>query len=162
MANKGTPWLPEQDLLMMRNINMTDRELAMLLGRTPLAVECHRAQLAVELKRADPEVTLEECCDRFRANVERVTRRLSTPAATEPRAKKFKVSKLPSGDSSDLVLISAAAELIRTSGGDMSKAWADSTLVPVMIKYHSGFEAYTATVKSSCCPSPPLSPLSPP
>ena len=161
MANKGTPWLPEQDLLMMRNINMTDRELAMLLGRTPCAVECHRAQLAVELKRADPEVTLEECCDRFRANMDRVTSRLNA-GATEPRAKKLKVSNLSFGDSSDLVLISAAAELIRTGGGDMSKAWADSTLVPIMIKYHSGFEAYTATVKSSCCPSPPLSPLSPP
>jgi hypothetical protein len=46
MANKGKPWLLENDTFLAENVVKSNEELAEILGRSALALDCRRAFLA--------------------------------------------------------------------------------------------------------------------
>jgi hypothetical protein len=164
MSNKGKPWLPEHDELLMQNIEKSNEDLADLLGRSAWAVECHRVTLAMGLCRGDSAMSLDECIARFKADSDLVqhcvekktireqkrarTSRLVSPDADavaavirEQRkaAKTFNVSP----DTSDIM---AVAESIRNNQGSLAEAWANPDFVPILIKYHGGFQAFSASL----------------
>jgi hypothetical protein len=173
MSNHGKPWLPEHDELLMHNIEKSNKELAEMLGRSAWAVECHRVNLAMALCRSDSTVSLDESIARFKADTELVqqcvekktireqkrarTSRLVSPDADavtavirEQRkaAKTFKVSP----DTSDIM---AVAECIRNNQGSLAEAWANPDFVPILIKYHGGFQAFSASLAQKHHPVDP-------
>ena len=166
MANMGKPWLPGHDSFLVENVERSNEELASLLGRSVVAIHCRRALLSVAFSKRNPSITIDECIARFMADTDRVHRLLgqkshgsdtskhtktSIPGEADgPVPKKIKLS----GNTEDNV-IQAAADCIRRDGGNMANAWSTSEFVAVMIKHHSGFEAYSSAVRARALVPPP-------
>lgn len=167
MSNKGKPWLPEHDAFLRENVNLPNEQLAGLLERSALAIECRRARLAASLSKAEGAPAIEECIERLRADPERTNRcleQIKNTSTSRPPNKRTRlastadnntISKLSkkrtwqaaTADNNDA--ISAVAESILTSGGSMLQAWAKKEFVSVMIQHYNGFEAYAAFVRST-------------
>jgi hypothetical protein len=159
MANHGKPWLPENDTLLVDNVVKSNEELAELFGRSAHAVACRRAILAIALSKQNPSISIDECISLYRADTERVKyflekkkhgsntskcTKTSIPSVADgPVPKKIKLS----GNTEDNV-IQTVADCIQRDGGYMANAWRTPEFVAVMIKYHSGFEAYSAVVRA--------------
>lgn len=154
MANKGKPWLIEHDIFLAENADTPNDELAELLGRSALGIECRRAVLVVDLHKKNPDLSVDECIARFHSDPERTNRYLKKQEVqsdgTAPSSKRLRRSNI----SDEFSLIAAAAECIRSNEGDLLHSWANPEWVPVMIKHHSGFAAYAeAVVKVGQCVS---------
>ena len=156
MANRGKSWLPVHDALMMQKIQNSNQELADILERTPHGVECHRARLAVDLKKIEPRLSIEECCDRFHSDIDRVHRCMDQKKISSnnddcgPRQKRSRthMQSMQPSDIAELQIISEAAECIQINGGSLAEAWADSRFTAILIKHFAGFEGYASTVRS--------------
>lgn len=181
MSNKGKPWLPEHDDLLIQHIDKSNEELADLLGRSAWAVECHRVTLAMALCHGDSTVSLEEGITRFKADADLVQRCVEMKTIREQ--KRAKTSRLVSPDvdavttvvrekwkhaktftvSPDTAAIMAVVESIRINQGSLAEAWANPEFVPILIQYHSGFQAFSATLAQKHHPlHPPPAQRAPP
>ena len=126
-------------------------------------MECRRASLAVDLKSMEPHLSIEECCDRFHSDIDRVHQNINRKKNSSnddvhgPRQKRARTHRQPS-NIVELQITSEAADCIRISGGSLVEAWADSRFTAILIKHHAGFEAYASVVRSA--PEPVSAPVS--
>ena len=86
------------------------------------------------------------------------TRAVSRPQQRQPRAPPDFSSRRPSSDAmrpplphnaaraQPTATISTICGLIKRSGGDTTGLWARETLVPTLVQYYAGFQAYAAFV----------------
>jgi hypothetical protein len=181
MSNHGKSWLPEHDRLLMQNIETSNEKLADLLGRSEWAVECRRVTLAMALCSGDSTMSLDECIARFNADADLVQRCVEKKNIREQ--KRAKTSRLVSPDSDaitavvqkqrkaaktftvspDTSAIIAVAESIRINQGSLAEAWANPDFVPILIQYHSGFQAFSASLTQKHHPiDPPPAQRTPP
>ncbi len=146
MANKGKPWLPEHDAYLSENIDASNEQLAENLGRSVWGVECRRVSLALALNEKDPSRDIDDCISHFRANVEQTKRRLEQQGSGSNNNKRVKKKTSEQGlDEADI--IAQISECIRVNKGNMSAAWANVKFVPIIIKNHSGFQAYASFLR---------------
>ena len=159
MSNRGKTWLPEHNELLVHNIEKTNAEIAVMLGRGAWAVECHRVTLAIELRREDSTLSVEACIARFKADAELVHHRMEKNTARARKRSRTCVDEdsmaivreqVAVGKTlsvtSDTAAIAAVAECIRINQGSLAEAWANPDFVPILIKHHSGFEAFSASL----------------
>jgi hypothetical protein len=145
------------------NIVKSNDEVAEMIGtRSVLAIECRRALLANASHKMDPSTSVEECSLRYGADADRVKRyltceidclekserkRKARPSTTDdPDPPKIKRSGTVASEDS---VVPAVIDCIQRNGGSMENAWKISEFIPVMIKYHSGFEVYATTIQLS-------------
>jgi hypothetical protein len=57
-------------------------------------------------------------------------------------------------DTSEDSIVKAVADRLQRDGGTMDNAWNMSELIPVMIMYCSGFEAYASAIRAQVPPHP--------
>ena len=153
MANKGKSWLAGHDQFLELNVVKYNEELAKILGRSVCAIECRRVFLANALHQRDPSISLEDCILRFGADADRVKRYGSDKSGCKrkigPNAADGPVfQKIKRPDVAEDSVIQAVAECILMSGGSLENAWNTSEFIPVMIKYHGVFKAYSYFLSS--------------
>ena len=67
--NKERPWRSRDNRLFMDKIDMCNRELAEIMGRTYSAIELNRARMAAKLYVKDESLLIEDCCSRMHSDM---------------------------------------------------------------------------------------------
>ena len=167
--NHGKKWTPKEDECITAAPEFPNNHFAQILWRSEEAVKCRRAVLAARLHKSSGQ-SIEQCAEKLHADVERTTmvvknegKGVTMKEAKNTKIKPFKpttFSARPTATNNNPDAITQAPQRIYTgptppsssilticdhikrSGGDIDGIWAQDTLVPTLVQFHSGFQSY--------------------
>ncbi len=174
LTNHGKKWTPTEDEQLSTCHCHTDIALAEMMSRSESAVKSRRAVLAAKLHMGNGTLSIQECALQMGADVARTTvavRKYNKTTKTEENtpksiivatAKKAATPKsvtysartsLDSGRTSDAAkpgfpstTVRTICDYIKRNNGKTTEIWKQDALVPTLIQFHAGFQAYAAYV----------------
>lgn len=174
--NHGKLWTIDQDQRLMEHSDLSNQELAQLMGRTTNAVRYRRNHIAVKLHQGRPDLPLEECVQLMGGDLEQAqllleqwrdnqvslasfvdSRKrkdperfepLPKPPAFAPRPAKAAARPEPGWSArSEAERIQLVCASIREEEGRLGGLWKDPELAPCLVQHYPGFDAYSKAVQ---------------
>ena len=169
--NHGKKWTPGEDEHIMYAPELTDNHFAQLLKRSEQAIQSRRAVLAAKLHKSSGR-SVQECADQLHADTGRTTHAVNNDgkgmqktlikpynvtfsARNDPAHQTVKILKTPKRTSptppnTHPSSIASICSHIKRTDADMDEIWAMDALVPTLVQYHSGFQAYALFIATKC------------
>ena len=168
--NANAPWTNEHDLYLIENVHMTNEELAAALGRSSSAIQLRRAHHAARIHQAHPEMSVEACSIKTRANSVQTLDVLTSwrskefmytnflnkrQRQEEPQPAQFapgQPSQWPPADATHPAtattlenttkVIQGMCQEIARDEGKLSGLFEDEERLPFLVMFYPGFAAY--------------------
>jgi hypothetical protein len=149
LTNHGKKWTTSDDAHITGQPSLPDSHFTRILCLSEQAVQSRRAVLAAKLHK-NSGTSIQECARELGADAMRVedvvnneTKRTAAKASTKiHRTSSSPVARPPP------TAVGAICNHIKRTKGDLDGLWAQDALVPTLILFHTGFQAYAAFISA--------------
>jgi hypothetical protein len=150
LTNHGKKWTTSDDAHITGQPSLPDSHFTRILCRSEQAVQSRRAVLAAKLHKSSgtsiQECAQELCADAMR--VEDVVNNETKRAAAKKTPKLHRTSSSSPVARPPPTAVGAICNHIKRTKGDLDGLWAQDALVPTLILFHTGFQAYATFISA--------------
>jgi hypothetical protein len=172
----GKLWTIDEEQRLMEHSELSNHDLAQLMGRTANAVRYRRNHIAVKLHQSRPEVSLDECVQAVGGDLEQAKllleqwrdNQVSLSSFIDSRKRKgaeperfefhrvvpnVRPAKGPGrvepgwSGRPEAERIQLVCASIREEEGRLAGLWRDPELAPCLVQHYAGFDAYAKAVQ---------------
>lgn len=164
MSNSGKLWSIDDDQKLMETPELPNGHFAQTMGRTEHAIRCRRNHIAAKMHQNDPGTPLAECVQLMQADYAQASTLLMEWTEKRATIKRFLDNKRQRQMASpplaaaamlhnDAVAVGSDENItfickrICDEGGNFTSLWNTPHLLPCLVRYYQGFEAYARVVR---------------
>jgi hypothetical protein len=150
--NHGKKWTTSEDEHITDQPSLPDSYFTKILCRSEQAVQSRRAVLAAKLHKSSGQ-TIKECAEKLHADAGRTEAVVNNENKRMPAKQYTKRPTPPASRTSPMArppptAVAAICNHIKRTKGDLDGVWAQDTLVPTLVLFHAGFQAYATFISA--------------